>query len=152
MGGVVTGKAGGSAGAEDMSPEEREELSRKVDQWLNSLGRKLEDGFEAFAYESLYIPVDSAITGDSLGQFDITSLQHWGALGWQVVAVIPRTVGVGLTNNTGVVGSSAWGGGIGGNVAGVHVILSRRITSMSDEAVEDLAEIAQGLIRKGRDL
>jgi hypothetical protein len=82
-------------------------------------------------FESIYIEVDSTVNSNNfVDEFNIGSIKKFGLNGWDFVSAIPRTVGVGLSNSTGP-GNSSWGGGMGGNVAGVHVIFRKSIDQRS---------------------
>jgi len=67
-----------------------------------------------------------------------------GCDGWDVVTAVPRTLGLGLTNmSLGSAVGSTWGGGIGGNVVGVHLVLRRPFSIASDEEMQ--AEVQEYL-------
>jgi hypothetical protein len=65
--------------------------------------------------------------------------------------VIPRTIGIGLTNvsygTSG--GGETWGAGIGGNVAGAYVLLAKEVDSLDGAAGEEMIEMANQLIADG---
>lgn len=98
-------------------------------------------GRMAFLHTSIYVPVDSVVDEETLGKFEISSLEDLGMAGWEIVTVIPRTVGIGLSNRS--VGSTfgkTWGAGIGGNVAGVHVVLRYAVTRDTLESSRKVIE------------
>jgi hypothetical protein len=71
-------------------------------------------------------------------RFDIDQLQELGVRGWEIVAVVPRTVGIGLRNVLlGSADGENWGGGIGGNVMGVYVLLKLEITANDNRLSDD---------------
>lgn len=106
--------------------QERRILSR-ISEIKDLAIKRISTGHPVFLYETTYVPVDSILLDEHLSRgFDIPKLRLMGLLGWEVVQVIPRTVGVGLKNTTiGSTMGTTWGGGSGGNVVGVHVILKR---------------------------
>jgi hypothetical protein len=81
-------------------------------------------------FDCIYVPVDSVVDGEQLAPFfDISELQDRGIGGWDIAGVIPRTLGVSLKNETigDITGyATSYGGGIGGNVVGVHILLRRQ--------------------------
>lgn len=101
------------------------------------LRKRAENGNRVFLYESLYIPVDSKIDDQQMcNTFDIDALRELGLLGWEILQVVPRTIGMSLINKNLVGGLStgvdAYAGGIGGVVVGVHVILRREVEPHHD--------------------
>jgi hypothetical protein len=81
----------------------------------------------------------------------MSALQSAGLAGWQVLSVIPRTIGIGLTNvsyGSGG-GGETWGAGMGGNVAGVYVLLGKEIDSLEGAAGGEVIEMAHQLIADG---
>lgn len=111
--------------------EEELKLSRQklLRSKADDIWRRVESGQKAYLYEDVYLPVDSIINENPVCSFfDISILRTFGLDGWDVVAVIPRTIGVGLTNvSVGSATGHTWGGGIGGNVVGVHIVLRKEI-------------------------
>jgi hypothetical protein len=91
---------------------------------------KIQSGRKLILFESVYLPVDSVLMQERVcDNFTLGALRRLGLDGWEIVAVAPRTLGLGLTNVS--IGSSSgetWGAGIGGNIFGVHVILKLEVT------------------------
>ena len=111
----------------------------------------LADGRTAYLYRSTYVPVDSVVENEVTGIFDMTELRVLGMSGWEIVAVIPKTIGVGLTNKSyGTTAGETWGAGLGGNVLGGYVLLRYAIapdaltsaTPLIDEALAEEADVA----------
>jgi hypothetical protein len=103
----------------------QEKLRKMVAEKKVEIRKQLESGQCVFLYHSLYLPVDSILLENNLSDvFDISLVQQLGLSGWEVINVVPRTMGVGLKNHTGVTVES-WGGGVGGNIMGVHLILKK---------------------------
>lgn len=107
---------------------------------LQELKSRIDGGELIYFYETLYVPVDSVVTDTPLTEeFSIGLLRKLGLSGWEVVGIIPRTIGVALTNRLigPTPGSSpeTWGAGLGGNVAGVHIVLKMKLSTKnaSDE-------------------
>jgi len=121
--------------------------------WQQTLLSSLAGGKPAFAYKAVYVPIDSVINDDTINGFNISEVQQLGLAGWRVITVMPRTIGIGLTNMS--VGSSVgetWGAGIGGNVAGVYVLLALEVTESHPESIETAVGIAESLMQKGLEL
>ena len=108
------------------------------------LRARLESGKSAFLYQSLFVPVDSILNDEHLAdEFDLAALRRLGLLGWDVVQAVPRTIGIGLQNRgTDTWLSEAWGGGIGGNVMGVHIILKKTLSAsdITDNPADETGE------------
>jgi len=105
------------------------------------IASRLASGKPVFIYESIYIPVDSKIKEEALiPSFDIGPLKRLGLTGWEIVQVVPKTTGIALQNKHMPILSSSrkrYGGGIGGNVAGVYVLLKKEITQATLEENPD---------------
>lgn len=125
---------------DDRSHPSRAESARSreehIQSWWDLLNSTVSAGRTAFLYRSVYVEVDSVVNKDVTGEFDITQLQVLGLDGWEIVAVIPRTLGVAIQNLSLTEG---WGAGMGGNVAGVHVLL--RLTVDGTNVEEARAEL-----------
>jgi hypothetical protein len=122
-----------------LEADERAEEERRrsiADELWGDIQSTLDQGRLAYLYRSVYVPVDSILQDEVLGTFDIEELQRLGLEGWEIVAVVPRTAGISLENYTGLT-TQAWGGGIGGNVMGVHVLLRYAVTPEGLEASRD---------------
>jgi hypothetical protein len=125
--------------------EEADRLQRihdRIAQIKGTMRTRLEAGQAVFLYETTYLPVDSMLLDEKLNNgFDIPQLRLMGIAGWEVMQVIPRTMGVGLKNNSiGSTMGTTWGGGSGGNVIGVHVILKKavRLEDISDDPDDEV--------------
>jgi hypothetical protein len=92
-----------------------------------------------YLHESLYLPVDSVLEGQTLAQgFDVQQLRTLGWAGWRIVGIVPKTIGIGLTNKS--IGSSTgetWGAGLGGNVAGVYVLIELGVSSLQADGLRE---------------
>lgn len=89
-------------------------------------------GRPAYLHNSVYLQVDSEVMGEPAGVWDIALLQSLGMEGWEIVGIVPRTSGIGLTNTTAGTRypETSWGGGIGGNIVGAYILL--RYTMIPD--------------------
>jgi uncharacterized Zn finger protein (UPF0148 family) len=108
---------------------QQEETEKLLNEKIIEIKKKLENGKDIYMYKSAYIPVDSIILKEVVAAtFDISTLQAFGLEGWEVVGVVPRTVGSGLENvSMGRTSGQTWGGGMGGNVVGVHILMKKKI-------------------------
>jgi hypothetical protein len=106
-----------------------EELKLRIESAIEGISQRIQRGRAVFLYDSIYIPVDSTILNESLVRvFDITYLRKLGIEGWEVVQSVPRTIGIVMKNiSVGSTMGTTWGGGSGGNVAGVHLIIKKEI-------------------------
>lgn len=106
-----------------LEKERAEQISRVIDwlkQWFSA-------GNPVVLHENVYIPVDSTVDKQQVcDQIDFSEVRAMGLLGWRIVGIVPRTLGVALSNSG--PGGVSWGAGIGGNVVGVYVLLSLRLT------------------------
>lgn len=137
--------------AERDALREAERLEEKAAKWEEDFRLSLSSETPKFIYKAAYVEVDSEVNRRVLGEFNIASIQQMGIWGWRVVGIIPKTIGVGLTNtryaNTGK--SDTWGGGMGGNVNGVYVLLEKTVSSIQDADIEEAIETGKELIRAG---
>lgn len=121
------------------------------EQWAEKATNQIKSGNNPNLFRWIYVQVDSLVTDNPIGTFDITELQAAGLEGWDVVAVIPKTLGVGLTNIS--TSGNSWGAGVGGNVMGVYIILSKELYDLDSERnVADAKRVVSSLIAKGVDI
>ena len=122
---------------EDIQKQKERLLLPKVQE----VKSKIENGEKIYLYDTVYAPVDSIVNGDTLhDEFSIGLLRRLGLQGWEVVGIVPRTFGVGLTNRA--VGSTfgeTWGAGLGGNVMGGHIMIKMDVSkqNLSDAFLSD---------------
>ena len=103
---------------------------------------RVAQGLETYLHESVYLPVDSQHGGQSASPgFTMEPVADLGLRGWDVVGVVPRTIGTALENSSfGSTIGTTWAGAISGTVAGVYVLVRLHVTAGSlDEAREALA-------------
>lgn len=116
--------------------------------WAAKAEAQIASGNNPNLFRWIYVQVDSVVEDDTIGQFDITELQAAGLEGWDVVAVIPKTLGVGLTNIS--TSGNSWGAGMGGNVLGVYIVLSKELYDLKSERnVADAQRVVSSLLAKG---
>lgn len=119
--------------------------------WAAKAAKQIASGNNPNLFRWIYIQIDSEVEGDAIGQFDITELQAAGLEGWDVVAVLPRTLGIGLKNIA--TNGNSWGAGIGGNVMGVYVILSKELYDLESERnISDAQRVVASLLAKGMEV
>jgi hypothetical protein len=123
-------------------------IDEKVAQIKDSLRKRLHANKPVFLYDSVFVSVDSVLDDEELAEdFDLTLIRKLGLLGWDIVQAVPKTIGIGLKNmNTTGLGGEEWGGGIGGNVVGVHIIIRKTISfsDLADDSTKD--EIGQFIL------
>lgn len=135
--------------AKEQSIASERYIHDRVKQIKEEMRDRLSNGNRVYLYDTVYIPVDSILLDEPLSiGFDIPELRRLGLLGWEVVQVVPKTVGVGITNSEHGHPNrpQSWGGGIGGNVTGVHVILKMELmmAALDDSADDELACYIRG--------
>lgn len=124
------------------------------DDWQQRALERIASGNNPNLFQWMYIQVDSVVDESTVGEFDITDLQVAGLDGWDIVAVIPKTLGMALKNySSGSTFGESWGGGMGGNILGVYVILSKEVKDLDDPLTQRESErIVQSLINRGVEL
>jgi hypothetical protein len=108
-----------------------------IDKQVAGFTSKLSNDAPIYLFQRIYCPVNSRVHDEDLADdFQLGAVEQLGADGWQIVGIVPRTIGIGLKNRRfyffGIkfveqIGA-IWGGGIGGNVAGVYVLLQLNVT------------------------
>jgi hypothetical protein len=103
---------------------------------------RIDNGERVILYETIYLPVDSQIVDEIPNKnFSIAALRRNGFYGWDIVAIIPRTFGIALTNTSfGSSSGETWGAGVGGNVVGVHVVIKKEVSAQSNVSDDFLQE------------
>lgn len=83
-----------------------------------------------FLYQRVFRPVDSSVDKSLLApSFTLDSVEELGMQGWQLVGIVPRTVGIALTNvSIGSISGNTWGAGMGGNIDGVYMVMQLTVT------------------------
>jgi hypothetical protein len=124
-----------------------EQTQQRIVEIKGMMQTRLEAGKPIFLYDSIYVPVDSILNDEQMSQgFDISVVRNLGISGWEVVQAIPRTIGVGLKNTSfGSTMGDTWGGGSGGNVAGVHLVIKKSIGI--DDITDDMDDEVASYIR-----
>ena len=123
--------------------EHKERLAR-VRAIKATLSQRVARGTRPRMFQSVFVPVDSTALGNPLAApFTVRAIAAAGLEGWEVVGVVPRTMGMGLSNKEIVLvggilpasGNVSWAGGLGGNVSGVYLVLQREIAQ--DDITDD---------------
>lgn len=122
-------------------------LAAEVDELREVLRNNIQSGERIYSYRSVYVPVNSYIQGDEVGEFDIQPIRLLGIMGWRVVSAVPRTSGEALTNIS--TSGKSWGAGMGGNVLGVHILLERLGSTEESNVFEEGMDVLEGLVRSG---
>lgn len=109
---------------------------------VQSLRNSINNGEISFFYQSIYLPVDSTVVKEkTVSEFSVKALRPLGLNGWDIVGIVPKTLGLGLENSSfGSTMGTTWGAGVGGNVVGVYVLLKKEISAtrnFSDEFLEE---------------
>lgn len=115
---------------------------------LAAVNSKVLSGQKVFLYDTIYLPVDSKVLGKSVHKsFDLSaSLRTFGLDGWDVAATVPKTVGIGLTDEAirgralfEDSGRLEYTGGLGGNVVGVYLVLRKELSKVDlDNSADEL--------------
>ena len=119
-----------------------------IERTIASVQKELDNGNKIFLYKKIYVSVDSMISenNEPVGlsrffgkfkfgslfsdNFDISILRYLGISGWEVVGIVPQTVGIALTNKD-IAGNISWGAGLGGNIKGVYILLKKEIINLT---------------------
>lgn len=133
---------------------------------VQSIRDRINSGEISFLYQSIYLPVDSIVVKEkTIQEFSIKAIRPLGFDGWDIVGIVPKTLGVGLENSSiGSTMGTTWGAGIGGNIVGVYVLLKKEVSAIRnvsdnflekhvsenifDFATESEAQILSGLLSK----
>lgn len=125
-------------------------VGNSQNQWAARAKASTESGNNPpFLIKWVEVSVPTEITDSVHGNFDFAELQAAGLNGWQIHAVIPKTKVVGLKNETTAKFFKTWGGGIGGNVVGAFVLLSKRVESLDDVDGKFAVELSEALLSSG---
>lgn len=126
--------------------EQQREESRQA--LIQNIKNRLNEGQELYCYDAIYIPVDSVVDDTQIvNEFDISTLKLMGLDGWSIEGIVPKTIGLSLHNvSLGATSGQTYGGGMGGNVVGVHILLKKRITRIGEELSIDSLSI-DGLLK-----
>jgi hypothetical protein len=127
-------EAGQQAQLEQVQQEREAKLQRIAFAVGETIKKRLQAGYTIYLYETIYSSIGSVINGQTIGdEFEISTIRKLGLDGWEVVQAIPRTIGIGLTNHqVGFSAGESWGGGMGGNIAGVHILLKKVLRNIDD--------------------
>jgi hypothetical protein len=136
--------------SERLRVEAREQaINKAAKERLDEIQASVSLGQHVYMYQSVYVPVDSVVLGERVApEFDISPLRDLGLAGWEVVGTVPKTIGVALENRVSeVFGAVSYGGGIGGNVVGVHLLLRKAVDPNSAQSRPHLIRYISGLAR-----
>lgn len=128
--------------AEDLkAAQEREaKRNRSMDEAKTRILERLNNGELVFLHDTVYLEVDSYISERQLGEFSFGTVRNMGLAGWDIVGIVPRTVGFELLNRDDD-GGTAFAGGLGGNIVGAHVLLKKEIKGpLTQQQISELDE------------
>jgi hypothetical protein len=137
--------------AEEENQQFEEMVVQRLNDWENRTKERLAKGEKIMIYRYSYITVDSTVNKMAINDWNFYPLMKAGLEGWQILGVVPKTSGIGLTNSqtSGYSTSQVWGGGMGGNVSAVYVLLGRELKSLDyPENVEARKQVEE-LLRQG---
>jgi hypothetical protein len=99
-----------------------------VDSAVEGMRQTLAEGRTPYLHTTIYLSTDFVLNKAPGGAPpDLHDLDTLGRDGWEVVATVPQTMGVGLANLY-KGGGQNWGGGIGGIVTGMYAIARLAVT------------------------
>lgn len=129
------------------------EVQEKLDLWVKQATAAIKAGETIFLYQTVYVSVDSSTESEGvLADFNLMGLQARGLSGWRVESIIPKTHGSALQNTqtTQFGTTTLYAGGMGGNVIGAYVVLSKEVSKLEGNQLSAYAiDIARELIEEG---
>ncbi len=137
-------------------PPTVEEVERELEQFKlqkiikikNSMRARLKSGKPTFLCDSIFVPMNPILDENNLAdEFNPSILRRLGLMGWDIVQAIPRTTGIGLKNEgTKALFDGKGGGGVGGNVMGVHIIIKKSLSArdLTDDPADEVGEFIRG--------
>lgn len=129
------------------------EVQEKLEVWVEKANASLKAGETIFLYQTVFVSVDSSTDSDGvLANFNLMGLQARGLAGWKVESIIPKTYGSALQNTqtTQYGTTTLYAGGMGGNVIGAYVVLSKEVTTLDRNQLGTYTiNIARELIEEG---
>ena len=137
-------------------PPTVEEVERELEQFKlqkiikikNSMRARLKSGKPTFLCDSIFVPMNPILDEKNLAdEFNLSILRRLGLNGWDIVQAIPRTTGIGLKNEgTKALFDGKGGGGVGGNVMGVHIIIKKSLSArdLTDDPADEVGEFIRG--------
>ena len=129
-----------------------EEIERELEQFKiqkiikikNLMRTRLKSGKPTFLCDSIFVPMNPILDEKNLAdEFNLSILRRLGLNGWDIVQAIPRTAGIGLKNEgTDALFGEKGGGGIDGNVMGVHIIIKKSLSArdLTDNPADEVGE------------
>jgi len=117
---------------------------QKIIQIKTSMRARLKSGKPTFLCDSIFVPMNPILDENNLAdEFNLSILRRLGLTGWDIVQAIPRTTGIGLKNEgTDALFGGKGGGGLGGNVMGVHIIIKKSLSArdLTDDPADEVGE------------
>jgi len=129
---------------EDVERELEQFKLQKIIKIKNSMRVRLKSGKPTFLCDSIFVPMNPILDENNLAdEFNLSILRRLGLMGWDIVQAIPRTIGIGLKNEgTKALFDGKGGGGVGGNVMGVHIIIKKSLSArdLTDDPADEVGE------------
>jgi hypothetical protein len=106
-----------------------------------------------YLHSTLYLTTDFILNEKPSGSPpDLHDLDTLGRDGWEIIATVPQTMGMGLTNVY-KSGGQNWGGGIGGIVTGMYAIARLPVTEATLQHREaTIREVLRNRYEDGRSM
>lgn len=118
-----------------------------IEESIDSFRRTLEQGRTPYLYSMVSVSVPYSLLEQEGGAIpDLHDISALGRDGWEIVATLPQTAGIGLTNVYQRGGGKTWAGGIGGIVTGVFLLIRLPITTAT---LSDESEMLRAALRAG---
>ena len=133
-------------------PPTVEEVERELEQFkiqkiikIKTLMRaRLKSGKPTFLCDSIFVPMNPMLDENNLAdEFNLSILRRLGLMGWDIVQAIPRTTGISLKiEGADALFGGKGGGGIGGNVMGVHIIIKKSLSArdLTDDPADEVGD------------
>lgn len=118
-----------------------------IQESIDSFHRTLAQGRTPYLYSMVSVTVPYSLLEQEGGALpDLHDISALGRDGWEIVATLPQTAGIGLTNVYQRGGGKTWAGGIGGIVTGVLLLVRLPITTTT---LSDESEMLRAALRAG---
>lgn len=133
-----------AAQARAQAAQELEARTRNfVEESLQTFRNTLNEGRTPYLYSMVSVNLPYSLLEQEGGAVpDLHDIAALGRDGWQIVATLPQTAGIGLTNVYQKGGGQTWAGGIGGIVTGAFLLIRLPITAQTLESESDMLRAA----------
>ena len=118
-----------------------------IEESLQSFHRTLDQGRTPYLYSMIGVTVPYSLLEQPGGAPpDLHDLAALGRDGWEIVATLPQTAGIGLQNVYNQSGGKTWAGGIGGIVTGAYLLIRLPVT---EATLRDQDAMLRAALRSG---